>query len=61
MSTRTHVCPSCHAEICRDTNAAINILRRGLEIIGVEWNNSTVGHTETADLSENALGDNNQC
>ncbi|NES65778.1 MAG: transposase [Okeania sp. SIO2D1] len=23
LSTRTHVCPSCHIEICRDTNAAI--------------------------------------
>ena len=29
LSTRTHVCPSCHAEICRDTNAARNILSRG--------------------------------
>ena len=48
LSTRTHVCPSCHAEICRDTNAARNILSRGLEIIGIEWNQGTVGHTGTS-------------
>ncbi len=48
LSTRTHVCPSCHTEICRDTNAAQNILSRGLEIIGIEWNQGTVGHTGTS-------------
>ncbi len=48
LSTRTHVCPSCHVEICRDTNAAQNILNRGLEIIGIEWNQGTVGHTGTS-------------
>ena len=55
LSTRTHVCPSCHVEICRDTfmsalsrNAARNILNRGLEIIGIEWNQGTVGHTGTS-------------
>ncbi|MGD1809010.1 RNA-guided endonuclease InsQ/TnpB family protein [Dapis sp. BLCC M126] len=51
LSTRTHVCPSCHTEVCRDTNAARNILSRGLEIIGIEHNQGTVGHTETSDLS----------
>ncbi|MGK7918866.1 MAG: zinc ribbon domain-containing protein, partial [Trichodesmium sp.] len=48
LSTRTHVCPSCQTEICRDTNAARNILSRGLEIVGVEWNQGTVGHTGTS-------------
>lgn len=50
LSTRTHNCPRCQTEICRDTNAAINILKRGLEILGVEWN-STQGHWETAEKS----------
>jgi putative transposase len=40
LSTRTHSCPSCGVEICRDTNAAINILRKGLNILGVEWQKS---------------------
>jgi putative transposase len=48
LSTRTHSCPSCGVEICRDTNAAINILRKGLNILGVEWQrNSTSGHDES--------------
>ncbi|WP_353735215.1 hypothetical protein [Okeania sp. SIO2C2] len=41
----------CHIEICRDTNPAHNILSRGLEIVSIEWNNSNVGHTGTADLA----------
>jgi putative transposase len=40
LSTRTHSCPSCKVEICRDTNAALNILHKGLNILGVEWNKS---------------------
>lgn len=49
LSTRTHQCPQCQIEICRDTNAALNILKRGMTILGVEWNNnSTLGHKETA-------------
>uniref|UniRef100_A0A1D9G7G6 Cas12f1-like TNB domain-containing protein n=1 Tax=Moorena producens (strain JHB) TaxID=1454205 RepID=A0A1D9G7G6_MOOP1 len=43
LSTRTHKCPRCHLEICRDPNAALNILKRGLEVLGVEYN-STLGH-----------------
>jgi putative transposase len=29
LSTRTHSCPNCGIEICRDTNAVINILKKG--------------------------------
>jgi putative transposase len=48
LSTRTHSCPSCKIEICRDTNAALNILHKGLNILGVEWNkHSTSGHDES--------------
>ncbi len=38
LSTRTHSCPSCKLEICRDTAAAMNILQKGMSILGVEWN-----------------------
>jgi putative transposase len=48
LSTRTHSCPKCKIEICRDTNAAINILKRGMGILGMEWQNSSVGHTQSA-------------
>jgi putative transposase len=48
LSTRTHSCPKCHMEICRDTNAAINILTKGMKVLGVDWNNSTFGQKESA-------------
>ena len=48
LSTRTHSCPSCGIEICRDTNAAINILKKGMGILGMEWQNSTFGQKESA-------------
>jgi len=48
LSTRTHKCPNCGMETCRDTNAALNILKRGMEGLGREWtNNSTQGHWGT--------------
>jgi putative transposase len=34
LSTRTHSCSNCGIEICRDTNAAINILKKGMGILG---------------------------
>jgi putative transposase len=40
LSTRTHSCPNCKIEVCRDTNAALNILHKGLNILGIEWNKS---------------------
>jgi putative transposase len=43
LSTRTHSCPNCKIEICRDTNAALNILQKGLNILGVEWNKHNSG------------------
>lgn len=48
LSTRTHQCPQCQIEICRDTNAALNILKKGMNVLGIEWNHSTQGHWETA-------------
>jgi putative transposase len=47
LSTRTHVC-ECGFVLDRDWNAAINILKLAL---------STVGHTGTWILDQNALGD----
>jgi putative transposase len=58
LSTRTHSCPSCGVEICRDTNAAINILRKGLNILGVEWQkNGTSGQEESASDNEEKHGE----
>ncbi|MFT0799569.1 RNA-guided endonuclease InsQ/TnpB family protein, partial [Synechococcus sp. R5-12] len=48
LSTRTHRCPRCGTVIDRDENAAVNILRKGLELLGEEWNNGTLGHKGTA-------------
>jgi putative transposase len=51
LSTRTHACPTCKLELCHDTNAALNILQKGMTILGVQWQNSTQGHWETAEQS----------
>jgi putative transposase len=48
LSTRTHLCPNCGIEIYRDTNAAINILKKGMGILGMEWQNSTFGQKGSA-------------
>ena len=51
LSTRTHSCSNCGIEICRDTNAAINILNSGMNMLGVEWqHNGTSGQEESASL-----------
>jgi putative transposase len=52
LSTRTHQCPSCGLEMCRDTNAALNILKKGMGILGMDWQNSTQGHWETGEKSQ---------
>jgi len=44
----SHSCPRCGSEICHDTNAAINILTKGVKMLGMKWNNSTQGHWESA-------------
>ncbi len=43
LSTRTHSCVNCNGEICRDTNAAINILTKGMKVLGMEWNSGKCG------------------
>jgi len=43
-------------EICRDTNAAINILTKGMKVLGIEWNNSTFGQKESGS-KERKLGE----
>jgi putative transposase len=48
LSTRTHSCSHCGIEICRDTNAAINILKKGMKMLGMEWLHSTFGQKESA-------------
>ncbi|MEH2371851.1 RNA-guided endonuclease InsQ/TnpB family protein [Nostoc sp.] len=53
LSTRTHSSSSCGIEICRDTNAAVNILQKGMKVLGMEWQaNSTQGHWESASREE---------
>ncbi|NES80445.1 MAG: IS200/IS605 family element transposase accessory protein TnpB [Moorea sp. SIO2B7] len=53
LSTRTHQCPHCKTVLDRDLNAAINILKKGLQYLR-NYLNGTVGHTET---DPNALGE----
>jgi len=48
LSTRTHSCPKCGFEMDRDQNAALNILKKGLSRLGMEWQNSTFGQKGTA-------------
>jgi putative transposase len=58
LSTRTHSCPSCKIEICRDTNAALNILQKGMNILGAEWQkNGTSGQEESASENEGKHGE----
>jgi putative transposase len=51
LSTRTHSCPKCGFEMDRDQNAALNILKKGLSILGMEWQNSTFGQKGTGEKS----------
>jgi len=59
LSTRTHQCPRCGIVLCCDVNAARVILIRGLEMLGIEWNNGTLGHKGTASVpsTEGTLGE----
>ncbi|MBC8122253.1 MAG: transposase [Gemmatimonadaceae bacterium] len=47
LSTRTHSCSRCGLEMCRDENAALNILKKGMEKAGMEYQNSSEGHSQT--------------
>ena len=58
LSTRTHSCANCGVEICRDTNAAINILKKGMKMLGAEWQHGTSGQEESA-LKEGKRGEKN--
>jgi putative transposase len=51
LSTRTHSCPNCGLDMDRDQNAALNILKKGLSILGMEWQNSTFGQKGTGEKS----------
>ena len=52
LSVRTHRCPGCGLGIDRDVNAALNVLKRGLEI-GLERAEYTpVGEETPTSLSE---------
>ena len=53
LSTRTHQCPNCKTILDRDHNAAINILKKGLQYLGI-YLNGTVGHIGT---DPNACGE----
>lgn len=50
LSTRTHLCP-CGCVLDRDYNAALNILKLGVEALG----NTTAGHAESYAPGESAL------
>jgi len=51
---REHSCPSCGFETDRDANAAMNVLERGFQELGLGWPESTpvetVAATDTADF-----------
>ena len=55
LSTRTHQCPNCQTILDRDHNAAINILKKGLQYLGNHLN-GTVGQTETPPLPPRRRG-----
>jgi putative transposase len=51
LSTRTHVCPNCGYIDCRDRNAAINILQKGLSMVGRTKSQAS------GDLSSSCVGE----
>ncbi|HEY9672058.1 MAG TPA: transposase [Waterburya sp.] len=55
LSTRTHQCGGCKTVLCRDHNAARNILAKGLKLLA-QYLNSTRGHLETGENIPNAQG-----
>ncbi|WP_293127681.1 transposase [Microcoleus sp. bin38.metabat.b11b12b14.051] len=57
LSTRTHSCPNCGIEICRDTNAALNILQKGMNLLGTEWQKNGTSGQEGAASEEGKHGE----
>lgn len=57
LSTRTHCCPSCKVELCRDTNAALNILQKGMNLLGTEWQKNGTSGQEGAASEEGKHGE----
>jgi putative transposase len=55
LSTRTHCCPKCKTVLCRDHNAARNILAKGLKLLAA-YLNGTEGHSGTNSIRVNAQG-----
>lgn len=51
LSTRTHVCPNCGYIDCRERNAAINILPKGLSMVG------RTKYQASGDLSSSCVGE----
>ena len=45
---REHSCPACGFECDRDANATMNVLKRGLSELGLEWPEDTPVETVTA-------------
>lgn len=55
LSTRTHQCGKCKTVLCRDHNAARNILAKGLKFLA-GYINGTEGHSGTDSIRVNAQG-----
>lgn len=51
LSERLHVCPACGVILHRDLNAALNILRLGLSLVGETWPNRACVPTEAVCFS----------
>lgn len=54
LSTRTHVC-QCGLVLCRDHNAAINILRKALDVVGHTKSLNACGQINLCVANENLL------
>jgi len=57
LSTRTHSCPNCKIELCRDTNAALNILQKGMNLLGTQWQRNGTSGQEGSASSEGKRGE----
>jgi putative transposase len=55
LSTRTHIC-QCGLVLCRDHNAAINILKKALDVVGHTKSQNACGQINLCVANENLLG-----